>query len=295
MHFESFYASLYLPLVKSLGVKTVLGNENVEYEVYQRFIENLRGIKRYALLPLLKYDLFKMQRFEKERWRQADVNLAVSGEDAKIISTAAASPVIVVPNGVDTESFSYSFPEINNQNDLLFIGDLNYIQNNQGIKSFIEEVFPVIRRRVPAVTLKIVSASKSAWWKENTPGISLIQDNITPFSGFTNQAEIFINPVVIKGGTRIKLLEALAAGLPVVTYASSLAGFSKLQSGRDLIAVDTPSAFAEAVIRLLTDKSFGRRLGAAGRILVESHYTWEKALTALSPVYPMFNYENPNH
>lgn len=284
VHFESYYSSLYLPEVKALGIKTVLGTENIEFELYRKFVLSL-PVLAFPIKTFLYFDLIKMRRFEEKSWRLADSVLAVSEKEAQIISKVSGRRVEVVANGVDTRRFAAVERKVAGPPTVIFVGNLKYLQNDRGIKKFLSSTLPVILKKCPDLIIKIVSSHRPAWINEFSAGIELIIDSQTPFFEFAPQADVLINPVEVKGGTRIKLLEGLAAGLPVVTYSSSLSGFDRLVPGRDLLVAETSESFAASVLRLLDDSILRDKIGASGRVVVAENYSWEKSMSVLLQVY----------
>lgn len=284
VHFESFYTSLYLSEVKKTGVKTIMGSENIEYLVYRKFVDSL-PLLSFPLKIFLYFDLWKMRRFEERVWRLTDVNLAVSEEESRIISKSTGKKCHVVPNGVDVSQFFKTVRKNDGPPTILFIGNLKYLQNDRGIKKFLSEILPLIKKSVPNLVVKIVSSHKPEWIKSCLSEVELIVDSRTPFSNFAGLADVMINPVEVKGGTRIKLLEGLASGLPIVTFSSSLSGFDKLSPGRDLLVAETPKDFAAAVTLLLGDDKARDKIGGSGRQIVAEYYSWEKSMSGLLGIY----------
>jgi glycosyltransferase involved in cell wall biosynthesis len=135
------------------------------------------------------------------------------------------------------------------------------------------------------VVFKVVTSHQPAWLQNYQNEVEVVVDATTPFYQLASQADVLVNPVEIKGGTRIKLLEALAAGLPVATFCSSLVGFSKLEAGRDLLAADEPEAFAQATTQLLKNADLRDKIRENGRRVVQENYSWEKSLAELLEIY----------
>lgn len=289
VHFESYYTALYLPEVASLGVPTVMGNENVEYQIYERFIKSLPFYLWPLRLPL-QYDLWKMRRFEEALWQMATVNVVLSEEDAVVMEKAVGRTCPLVPNGADVESLAQVQPKAGGRPTIIFIGNLKYLQNDLGIKKFLRETLPLIRKETPGVVFKLVTVHQPRWLRNLPQGVEVIRDAKTSFSRFASQADVMVNPVEIKGGTRIKLLEALAAGLPVVTARSSLAGFSEIVPERDLLVADTSAAFSQAVTRLLRNSDLRDKIRENGRRVVADNYDWEKSMAKLLVVYSQLNH-----
>lgn len=279
VHFESFYPALYLPLVKKLGIKTLMGNENIEYQVYNRYANS----RNFFLRWLLKPEVLRMRFFEEKLWQQADVNLALSEEDANIIKKASPKPCFVIPNGVDFKTFKEK--KDREGKNLIFIGTLIYQANNDAMKFFLKEIYPKIKRSVTGVKFILVSWHQPKWLKKylTDNSIEFVQDKETPASEFLSQGDIFIAPMRVASGTNIKVLEAMAAGLPVVTTSVGIEGIEA--TTKEVIVQDNPQKFADEVIKLLKDKARSQQLGKAGRELVEKRYDWEKIGEKLNRVY----------
>lgn len=284
VHFESFYPALYLPLVKKLGVKTLFGNENLEYKIYARYVSQ----KPFGFRQLLELEVLKMRRFEEKLWRWADVNIVPSSTEAGIIEKATGKACSVIPNGVDFKLFKTPSPS--GQNRLIFIGTLIYQANNDAMKYFLEEIYSKIKRNFPKVKFLLVSWHKPDWLEKylSDSTIEFIQDKKTLSFELLKMAEVLIAPMRIAGGTRIKILEAMAAGLPVVTTSVGIEGI-EAKNGKEVIVVDKPEDFSEQVVNLLTNKQRREELGLVGRKLVEEKYDWTKIAKKLDLIYRGLN------
>lgn len=283
VHFESFYSSRYLPDVRNLGIVTVMGNENVEYEVYSKFVKMLP----FYLFPLkiaLMFDIYKMRNYETSVWKTSDINLAVSEEDAQKINKFSGKQCYVIPNGASVFPIS-STRKANDPPSILFVGNLKYLQNDQGIKHYLKNIFPKILKEIPSVSFKLVTTFVPNWLTKYKNNVKVIIDSKSPFNKFAGEADLFVNPVEIKGGTRIKLVEAASCGLPVVTRDSSLLGFSKFQVGRDIVTAESDEEFAEAVVNLLRNHEMRDKMGKSARKVFLDNYTWEKSTSQVLALY----------
>jgi glycosyltransferase involved in cell wall biosynthesis len=277
VHFESFYPALYLPLVKKQGLKTVLGNENIEYRIYQRYAESRNPL----LKILLKPEVWKMKHFEEKLWQQADINLTLSEEDAQVIRKAKANPCFLIPNGVAISFFKPKKP--GDGQKLIFIGNLLYQANQDAMKFFLAKIYPLIERQNPKVKFILVSSHQPNWLKQflKDKSIHLIQDQERAAKDFLTQGDVFVAPMRIASGTNIKILEAMAAGLPVVT---TTVGIEGIEAKKEVIIADQPEDFAHQVVSLLKDKAKCQQLGEASRELVKKKYDWQKIGEKLSQV-----------
>lgn len=281
VHFESFYPALYLPLVKKLGTKTLMGNENIEHRLYQRYADS----HGFCLRWFLKLEVLRMRFFEENLWRQADINIAVSANDARVIERVTKRSCPVIPNGVDPETYQKIITKGDGQS-LIFVGSLIYQQNNDAMKYFLEEIYPLIKQKSSAVKLILVSWHRPQWFKNylHDSSISFIRDRETPAVEFLKKAAILVAPIRIASGTNIKILEAMAAGLPVVTTTIGAEGL-EVKDGRELVIADQPEEFASVVVGLLKDSKRRLELGSAGRVLVKRLSDWSKITGRLEEVY----------
>jgi glycosyltransferase involved in cell wall biosynthesis len=224
---------------------------------------------------------WRLRRFERALARHADTVIAVSADEAAIVrSLAPSTRVVVAPNGVDADALTPSPPG----DAALFVGLLSYAPNRDAMTWFAREVVPrlgadgpdvFVAGREPGVELE--SLARAA------PRLRLLGfvPNLAPLYA---RAGVFVNPMRGGGGTRLKMLEAMAAGKAVVSTSIGAEGLA-LTPGRDVVVADTAPEFAAAVRALLADRPRAARLGRAARALVESRYRWEVCLAPLDDLY----------
>lgn len=290
VHFESFYPALYLPLAKKMGVKTLLGNENIEWQVYDRYASQ-------QFLPikwLLRLEIFRMRLFEENLWREANTNIALSENDAQKVEKITKKECPVIPNGVDVGVIR-PLKNGKSEGSVIFVGTLIYQANNDAVKFFLSQIYPKIKKTFPKVKFVLVSWYKPNWLNDylNDKSITFIQDKEKPAGEFFAKADVLIAPIRVASGTRIKILEAMAAGLPVVTTSVGIEGI-EANVGEEVIIADDPQNFANQVSRLLLDSNERRKIGLAGRKLVEGKYNWTKIVHKLDNIYRKISDEKRN-
>lgn len=281
VHFESFYTSPYLK--NDLGVPVVMGNENIESLIYERFVDQK---KNSPLKTLLSFDVGKMKRYEESVWKKADLNLVVSEKDARKIRKVTKGKCVVVPNGVDShyfENFKVSrTPE--DRPDLLFVGDFKYFANQDAIKFLINEIWPKINQQLPKVKLWLVGKNPGRF-SESLKGKNVIIDSqVEDIRQAYAQADLLVVPMRLGSGTNIKVLEAMAAGVPVVTTRVGAEGI-KVKEGKDLVVADKPEEFIKAVVDLIKNKQQAKKIGRSGQKTVKSLYDWSKIGKGLEKAY----------
>lgn len=259
----------------------VLDEQNVEYEIRSRTLAVVRpgARKVYDYLNHLK-----LRAEEQRAWRDTDACAVTSPNDEATIRDAFPSArTAVVPNAVDTEFLSPGSKR-RVRGTILFFGTLSYYPNHDGLLFFLRDVLPLVRRLYPSVRLHIVGASPPAELRRfEAPDVT--------FSGFVEdvrphleRASVIIAPLRIGGGTRLKILEAMAMAAPVVSTSLGAEGIA-VTHGREVLLADTAKTFAAEVVRVLRDDDLGAELGSAGRRLVEKSYDWRASARALEDLY----------
>lgn len=290
---EGIELACYLPLMREwLNARApafVLDEYNAEYLLQQRAFEaDLRSLRRFptALYSLVQWR--RLARFEREVCRQADRVLAVSEADAEALRklVRGLNPV-VVPNGVDTIRYHPDLPDSLplEHPALLFTGKMDFRPNTDAMLWFHRCVWPLVRARVPQARLYVVGKNPPPRLGPllDDPGVTVsgyVPDILPYFGG----ADVYIAPLRIGGGTRLKVLEAMSAGLPLVSTTLGVEGIA-LVSGEHALLADTPPAFAEAILSLLDDPERRKVLGAAARQFVLEYYDWRLIVPRLMPVY----------
>ena len=262
-----------VPGVRTVRVPIVLFEHNVEYVIWKRLAAlETRPLHKAAL----EIEWRKVRRFERAACLNADLTVAVSEEDCRgLHALAPMARVTATPTGVDTEFFKPGhLPEA--PHSLVFTGSMDWYPNEDAILHFGEHILPLIRARVPDVSVTVVGRNPGAALQAAAPkmGITLTGtvDDVRPY---VDRASVYIVPLRAGGGTRLKIFEALAMGKAVVSTPVGAEGLA-LTHDHDVVIADRPNEFAQSVVRLFEDPFRREAIGRAGRQLVESRYSWER-------------------
>jgi polysaccharide biosynthesis protein PslH len=259
----------------------ILDEHNVEHRLLERIWRHERDPLRriYSSVQARKF-----RRDELAACRRADAVLTTSLDDRDVLAPCLeATPIRVVPNGVDTEFFRPG----GGQEDpvgLLFTGAMNYAPNADGVLHFCSEILPAIHASIPETSLAVVGRNPPARIQSLGTDKIAITGTVRDVRPWMDRAAVFVVPLRVGGGTRLKILEAMACGRAVVSTSLGCEGLD-VTNEDDILIADTPMAFANAVVRCLRDPGLRRRLGARGRALVEGRYRWEAIGHGLSDFY----------
>jgi glycosyltransferase involved in cell wall biosynthesis len=259
----------------------VLDEHNIEYDILRRTAAVGGTLPR----KLYNYVDYLKQRAEEQRyWRRVDACALTSARDEALLRGVVPDVrTAVVPNGADTEFFSPrdQAPE---PGTLLFFGTINYYPNTDGLLFFLREVMPLLRRSHPRVKLVVVGSSPPPAIRRWASPDVVITGSVDDVRQYLARAQVVIAPLRIGGGTRLKILEAMAMGRPVVSTPLGAEGLA-VTGGTDILIGDGAPAFAVQVGRLLDDDALAQRIGSAGRRLVEQSYDWRAAAQKLLALY----------
>jgi glycosyltransferase involved in cell wall biosynthesis len=261
---------------------SLLFTHNVEAEIFRRQAGIATNIFNRAVW---KSQEAKMERFESVASRRFDSVVAVSERDAQYFRTVCGSErVTVIPTGVDLDYFQYRPQQTEETPDggtVVFTGSMNWLPNVDGLRYFMDDVWPLIVRRRPQVKMVVVGHSPPKLL------IQAAQDRrlAWTFTGFVDDvrsyclgAGVYVIPLRVGGGTRIKAFEAMAMGCPMVSTTIGIEGLP-IVDGRDCLVADTAQGFADAVLRIFREAPLRRSLAENARRLVEHNFSVKTAAT----------------
>ncbi|GAB4532287.1 MAG: TIGR03087 family PEP-CTERM/XrtA system glycosyltransferase [Anaerolineales bacterium] len=229
---------------------------------------------------------------ERPRIARYEVRMAHTFEEAWLISPAdrdllaqraTQANLHVVTNGVDTETL-HPTGETPQPNSLLFVGHLRVFHNMDAAEVLARQVLPLVRREIPGASLTLVGADPHPKIRalESLEGVR-VAGFVPDLNAALNQAAIFVAPLRFAAGVQNKVLEAMAAGRPVVTTTIVNEGLGA-QPETHLLLADTPAETARQVIRLLREPALAARLGQAARAFVQKRFSWQGALRRVTHI-----------
>jgi len=260
-----------------------------------RIVKEMITSSPLPLQPFVSLEAKRIKRYEGQVIRRFDRTLAVSEIDRIDLLEAVKfssdgktdQPIIeVIPIAVDTQVL-YPLDTQSGSQNILTLGTLHYQPNADGIRWFLQDVYPLVRAEIGEATLTIVGKNPPTDFIESekqSPNNVQVTGYVPDLDPYFQQAAIVVIPVRAGSGMRVRILEALARGMPLVTTSIGIEGIDAYHEQEILIA-DTPHDYAEAVIRLLKDETLRARLSANGRKLACEQYDWQVALRKMDRIY----------
>ena len=283
IHAETFYI---MPHIGKTDVPILLVEQTIEYKVYQHFISTLP----WLLKMVLSLDIMKLKRGERHYWHQADLVAAVSQYDKEIIKSIAPSiDPVIIPNGAGDEMFVKELPDkLFDKPKILFLGNFSWLQNVEAAEYLIQQVQPTLYGNNNNIELIIAGQNTEGKIQADTKHNVTIID-IDPSDGETvkrlyREATIFVAPIFGPGGTRLKILAAMAAGLPVVSTKVGLEGLN-IQHETHALTAQSPQEFARQITSLLKNKDLYKKIQKNAHAHVLDGYSWQNISQQLEAAY----------
>lgn len=277
---DAIYRSLNIPF-NNKAVK-ILYEHNIESKIIERYVEMERNIFKKILACL---EFIKLEVFQKKMWSKFDCCIACSSLDKRAIEEKARTAnVFAINNGVDCSYFSSdSYPV--HKSSLVYTGQIGWHPNEDALIYFLKNIYPLIKRDRPQANFWIVGGEPSGKLKLLTKNdksviITGFVEDVRPYIG---EACVYVVPLRIGSGTRLKILEALSMQKAVVSTSVGCEGLD-VENNKHLLIRDNPEEFAEAVVQLLGDGDRRINLGENGRRLVEERYDWNVVFGRLDEV-----------
>ena len=262
------------------GVRVILDEHNIDYEVFERMRDGERSLPRRAFN---RWEYERVRRFEQTAWTRVDGCFVTSEREEPIVRAFAPStPTAVVPNGVDLDYFAPGCRV--EPRTVVFNGTLGYRPNFDAALHLVDRIWPRVLEGVPDAQLTIVGRGSEADRRRlSRPGVT-VTGEVPDVRPYLCSAAVVAVPVRMGGGTRLKVVEGLAMGKAMVSTTLGCEGVG-VRDREHLLVADSAEDFAAAIVRLFADAELRARLGAAGRQLIESDYSWELAGERMEALY----------
>lgn len=282
VHAETFYVMPHLP---KTAIPSILVEQTIEYQVYKHHVDTKIP---FFLKPIYMIDVLKLKYWEQYYWKRTNRLVAVSDVDKEVMQKLVPGiKVDVVPNGIDYDHFKkYKIVKRSAPTVLYGAANFKWLQNVEAADILLSDIWPKIKSRVKDAKLWIVGRHIPQSIREIEKKDSAIEitEGIPDVREALSAATLMIVPVKGPGGTRLKVLEALAAGLPVVSTSVGAAGLD-LKNGYHAMIEDDPTKLAESCVKVINDKKLAQKIGAEGQKFAKKHFDWKIIVKIQNQIY----------
>ena len=273
---EGAFVAGYIPFIKKMTkAPIIVRTHNIEYVIWQRLaINEANPLKKWFFRHLSK----RLYKFESEYYKMADGIAAITPDDQeRLIQMKVKVPVSVIPVGTEMEKFNVFSAEAKPKS-LFIIGALDWMPNLEGLKWFMENIWPEVNRKMPEVSIHIAGKGTpkhiAEWKLEHVFVHGFIDDAVE----FMNSYELMLVPLLSGGGMRVKIIEGLAAGKCIISTSVGAEGIP-VNNEENIILVDTPEDWINAIVQLFSQPEEIERIGINARQLAMDLFD-NKAVTA---------------
>jgi glycosyltransferase involved in cell wall biosynthesis len=273
------------------GMIRVLDTHNVEYKNFKRMSDKTRSPFRKWFY---RHESEKVRKEEIAVLRKQDVIFTTSKADRAVFRKDLQDvPIHVIPNGVDTTYFRPSPWYKRDPHAMVFTGSMGYVPNNDGMLYFLDEVFPRIQAQIPQAKIFVVGNRPSEELKRRASDQVVVTGFVEDVRPFVWRSSLFVVPLRMGSGTRLKVVEALAMKKPVVSTSLGCEGID-VEDGENILIEDQPQAFADAAVRLMRDEELQHKLAHNGFELIKDNYDWTVIGDKLLEVYESLEKVQPS-
>ena len=268
------------------GAKLVYDALNAEADL-QRIIARVdrRQPKRWHAMFYSSVQARRLEAFEGRVCRLVDAVIAVSDEDSALLNAYQGAPITVMANGIHAHDYASKARSAGARHQLVFTGKMDYRPNVDAVEWFCQAVLPIARRQLPALRLTVVGRNPhprlGALAASGDIELTGWVESVLPY---LHGAALYVAPLRMGSGTRLKLLQAMAAGCAVVSTSIGAAGLND-DARRGIVIADGATAFAQEIVNLLHDHARRESLGTLAQRLAAQYYDWRALLPTLLQLY----------
>lgn len=281
VHFDTISVASFKDEIDSSS--TILNHHNIESHLLDRRTEYENNFLKRLYYSL---EASKLEKYEKEVCGDFDINFTVSKLDGeRLLEIAPGARYDVIANGVDVEYFDVDRTEVVPKS-VIMVSGMNWFPNRDAVLYMCDHIWPLLKEAVPESTWTIVGASppsriKELAAKDDKVVVTGFVDDVRPYM---KRAETYLCPMRDGGGTRLKILDALSMGMPIVGTTMAFEGID-IEPERHALVADTPEQFVEQILRIQTDDLLRSEIGKEARRFAEEKYSWTVIGKKLANIY----------
>ncbi len=291
VHVETFYLRPHIP--SEVSIPVVLVDQTIEFVVYQHYVETM---KSWFLKPLYYIDVLKLKYWETKFWKESQRVIAVSESDKQTMQKLVPGlQVDIIPNAPGDDLSGLYDPEKKSKFKvpvIFYQSNFLWMQNVEGAEVLAKEVFPLVLKKIPNAICRIVgqNVESNAHFKidelkgNNIEVVALDKSDIQGVVDAYKEGTILVAPLKGPGGTRLKILGAMSAGVPVVTTTVGAKGI-EAENGKEILIGNTPEELANLIIKLIEDRELYKKIVVNAKKLIKEKYDWHEVANDLSQIY----------
>lgn len=267
---ESLYLAPYIPVIRQHSNAIIaLRAHNVEHEIWERVADNSNPLRKWYLRKITP----RLKQYEITRLNDYDLLIGISARDVEHFQRLGLrKPAYITPIGLDSRDYTPDYSSFNRPLSLSFIGSLDWMPNQEGLRWFLEQVWtPLLAPKFPELTFHIAGRTAPKWIQQlNLPRV-VFHGEVPNAPEFINQHSMMVVPLLSGGGMRAKILEGMAVGKVVLSTTLGMEGIAARDKS-DCLLADTPQDFLEAISWCYTQKNQLVHLGEAAKDFCTQHY-----------------------
>ncbi len=281
---ESIHLMNYLPVIRAARTRplVICDWHNVESDLMRQYAESQSNVARKTYA---RRTARLMSEYEERALSEFDAHIVVSEHDAaRLRRVNSSSRIQVIENGVDVHYY-VSDDQTETKNRIVFVGSMDYHANIEAAISFAKDVWPVVHQKHPDLVFTIVGRDPASSVRDLTSiaGVE-VTGSVEDVRPYYREALIAVVPLQVGGGSRLKILEAMAAGVPVVSTLRGAEGLH-VDDGKNILLSDSNEEFAGAISSLMNEPDLRTQIISGGRQLVADRYDWSKLGATLVEYY----------
>lgn len=280
VHLESVFLTPYVPLIRKCShAKVVLRAHNVEHRIWRHIAA---GTKNPFKAWYLKHLSLTLGAYEREHCNDYDAIACITPEDAQFFKEAGCRKRVVdIPFAINPEPLGHVDVEANT---LFHIGSMDWMPNQEGVRWFLEKVWPKVHEAVPEVRLYLAGRKMpDDLMHLEQEGVQVVGE-VADAMYFIGSKQINVVPLLSGSGIRVKIIEAMSAGKTVISTTIGAAGIAYTE-GKDILLADTPEQFAQQIRRCVDDPDYAAAVGANAYRLIATEYSQDRLTKRLIDLY----------
>ncbi len=281
---ETLFMSPYIEIIRKYSnAKIVLRAHNIEHLIWKRLWQTTRNpVKKLYLKHLYK----TLKSYELNILHHYDGILPISVKDARFFKNHTSIPIKAISFGIDIDKLKQA-NTLDDEFALCHIGAMNWMPNQEGIRWFLQKVWPLVQQHLPTVKLFLAGREMPQWLlKINIPNV-FVMGEVDNAYDFIRKYTVSIAPLLTGSGIRIKIIESMALGKAVIATTIGAEGIS-YENGKNILIADTPEDFFNAIKKLWDDKQYCKKLGENASILIEKKHNNKLIISDLMSFYNKF-------